>query len=276
MKKRAFRASCLMLAIILAVAAMAAGCGNGGGGKEEALQLVRDADNAFTASTTYRARGNTTSTVEGVELGSEQDLLGQTIMLEVQRVGDSINQHRVIDSSGTTTELYSIGNRVYVNLPAQGWYFLDATPGGSGLDLGSSINPEPLSLVLEYTTDAKITTQDSATATVSLTVSREYLDTLIAQQQSALEQEGSQSADLLSLIYQYVRDVQSELILVIDKQTKRLTSLNMVQRLVLGLPDQEETQGAVIVTTQADYYDYDAPINIVLPAEAEAARPLPE
>ncbi len=243
------------LAVVLCVALMSgivgvvvAGCGT-----SRAQTVIDDARNALSQAQTFRFRGLRTLN------GTEYPVAG-----EAQQVGDALYQHIVMEvEQGQIAEYYMMGDRIYINL-AGNWYFDDSAgqldqPGNS-----QGLSKRDLDEMLKAAKDAKITAEDGATTTVSLTVGKGYTD-IISRQLKDAQAQGLMTEENLNASLNYLKNMSISMALSYNADAGQVQHVE--RNVEIKTSDISWSTGENL-----DFIDYGADVQINLPAEAANAQ----
>ena len=260
--------------LCLALVAGILGAGIAGCGSSPATNLIKSADQAFTDASTYRVKGTTTSTVDGIsDTTGQSGTLDASFTMEMQKADNGFNQHRIDTAQNDVVETYIIGDRLYMGVPGQGWYYGDIGNQAAQQDI-TSVSPENLQTILKYITKSSITAEDDATTTLAVQVSQDYLFDVFKQLNSAQQASGSTSTNLLSQLSDYIKDANMDVTMRVEKGTNRLQEISLTMKISFKPIDQGPQSASMTFATDAQYYDYNTALQLTLPADAQNAQPL--
>jgi len=178
------------------------------------------------------------------------------------------------DSAGKMTAVYMLGGYVYTNDPTTGWTKQKAT-SSSGNATSSLLSPSGITELSKYATNMKLEPVQGGTYTVSFDVGPKYFQQLIdqatagtdtspssgsAEDQKAAEQLAQTMKDMMA-------GIQMGVVYKIDKNSM-LAQSSTINMSMKGAP----IVGDMTADMTANFSDYNAPVTVTLPPEAQNAR----
>lgn len=260
----------VFLAALLVAALFLAGCGSGGssGGKQspdKAEDLLKSSQAKMEDVKAVKLKGTANVNTPGAETKTEK------VDFEVAVNSPSkedISMHMVSkESTGKTTEMYVVNGWAYSNDPTTGWS-KTKYQGSGGLSSGV-ITPGSISDMTKYAKQLKLGPEEAGKYVISFNIGSDFIDQLFDQamgQSTAPTEQDEATKQLVQTMKDMLKGIEMGMVYKIDKKT------------LLG--DQVEVKmsmksapalGDVSVDMTANLYDYNVPVAITLPPEAQNA-----
>jgi hypothetical protein len=178
------------------------------------------------------------------------------------------------DSAGKATEAYMVGGYIYTNDPTTGWTKQKAE-SSSGSISSSMLSPTGVADLSKYAKDMKLEPEQGGKYVVAFDVGSKFFEDMLDQaststgtQSSTPSSEDKKAAqELAQTMKDMLGGLQMNVVYKIDKSTM-LADSTTVKMSMKGAP----IVGDVTVDMTATFADYNAPVTITLPPEAQNAR----
>ena len=177
------------------------------------------------------------------------------------------------DSAGKTTAVYMLGGYVYTNDPTTGWTKQKAQSSGNATS--SLLSPSGITELSKYATNMKLEPVQGGAYTVSFDVGSKYFQ-LLSDQATAGTDTGSTSPSgedqkaaqqLAQTMKDMMTGIQMGVVYKIDKNSM-LAQSSTINMSMKGAP----IVGDMTADMTANFSDYNAPVTVTLPPEAQNAR----
>lgn len=177
------------------------------------------------------------------------------------------------DSAGKTTAVYMLGGYVYTNDPTTGWTKQKAQSSGNATS--SLLSPSGITELSKYATNMKLEPVRGGTYTVSFDVGSKYFQLLIDQATAGTDtgstspsgEDQKAAQQLAQTMKDMMAGIQMGVVYKIDKNSM-LAQSSTINMSMKGAP----IVGDMTADMTANFSDYNAPVTVTLPPEAQNAR----
>lgn len=244
------------------------GCGGGTGGTQsEATPVMMEAGQAMAEMTSYRMSG--TMMIEASEVGQDGAVVPMEMKTEaeMQILDGETRQYMATTMNRFAIETYVMGDEVYAHYPTQGWIKMDIAMYRTQ-DLGTGLlGPENIELMAEMAIQAEVIEEGEDKIGLAFHLDEEYLRMGLEMSAQYLEEaEEVMPEGWMEQAMESITSFEADIVVWLWKDSKLLDSME-------GEYSMQGTgaTGAIVGTMQFKVYDYNADIEIELPAEAEGA-----
>jgi uncharacterized protein YdeI (BOF family) len=269
------KAVIVSLAVLLIGAAVAAGCGGKSTktASSPAQKVLADSQAKMQEIQTVKLAGKAVVLTPQSEVKEESFDFTADMKLVSK---DDVEMHMVAkDSTGKPTDVYMVGGYIYTNDPTTGWTKQKAESSTSGSVSGSLMSPTGLTELSKYATNMKMVTDPSGKYVVSFDVGPKFFEQVINQaaqagntQTSTPSTEDQKAAEQLAqTMKDMMAGIQMGVVYKIDKSTL-LADSSTIKMSLKGAP----IVGDMSADMNVNFSDYNAPVTITLPPEAQNAR----
>jgi len=262
------------LMALLLTALIAAGCGKKTPSASTAQGILEQSTKKTQQVKSVKVSGSYSASMSGTDQSNMQADFEMALNLKNPnpQKPEDVEGRGVIKTMGHDMEIYVVGGVAYINvavpiesanLPA-GWY---KQPLDTGTGDTIITTPQEIANISKLAKKISIVSQDSKSYTVAFTIDPKFLE----QSLIGSEQFKGMAPEALDMIKSTIGNIKLSARMKVEKSTM----LVQETAVKMSLPPTPPVRGMSLDAKMA-FSDYNQPVTVVLPPEAQNAQPVPE
>jgi hypothetical protein len=247
----------IVIAALLAATFVAAGCGKTAPKVGNAQKILEDSNKAMQSVKSYKAVGDISMYSNAPEAGK----MNFEFEMQIQQTGPNDFAGRMtINSMGQDMEMYMVNGYAYMNDPEKGWV---KQPLSDFTDFSKLASPADISDLGDAAQDPRILTEDSQFYKIAFDLGADYIKDLMGLEKGT----ENLSAEEKKIAQDMLKGMEMSAVFKIEKSTMYVVAMVMN----FNIPNMP-TVGAVKMEEKINLSEFNKPVEIALPPEAQNAK----